>query len=64
MTAEDFNVTPSLASKSWDYHPYVVDSPAACIEVLEHSDFSIGIFVLKPNKAMPLHDHPGMYGIM
>jgi cysteamine dioxygenase len=58
------NVNASLADRKWDYHPYVADSPAACMEVYECPGFSIGIFLLKPHKCMPLHDHPGMHGIM
>jgi hypothetical protein len=64
ITAEDFNVTPSLADRQWDYFPYVSNSPSACMEVYECPEFSLGIFLIKPNKAMPLHDHPGMHGIM
>lgn len=64
LTAQDFNVDVSLAAQQWDYQPYVADSPAACIEVYECPEFSIGIFLLKPNKTMPLHDHPGMHGVM
>ena len=64
LTAEDFKVTPELADRSWDYPPFVKDSPACCMEVYECSDFSIGIFLLKPKMSMPLHDHPGMHGVM
>ena len=64
VTAEDFNVTPSLADRQWDFFPYVSNSPSACMEVYECPEFSLGIFLIKPNKAMPLHDHPGMHGIM
>lgn len=64
VTADDFNVTPSLADKQWDYLPYVSNSPAACMEVYECPHFSVGIFLIKPNQSMPLHDHPGMHGIM
>ena len=64
LTAEDFKVTPELADRSWDYPPFVKDSPACCMEVYECPDFSIGIFLLKPKKSMPLHDHPGMHGVM
>ena len=64
ITAEDFNVAPSLADRQWDFFPYVSNSPSACMEVYECPEFSLGIFLIKPNKAMPLHDHPGMHGIM
>ena len=64
MTPEDFNITPALTQMSWDYPPYVVDAPAACMDVYECQDFSVGIFMLKSNLSMPLHDHPKMQGIM
>ncbi len=64
LTAEDLNISQTLAAKQWDYHPYVMDAPAACMEVYECPEFSVGIFMLKPNKVMPLHDHPGMHGVM
>lgn len=64
ITAEDFRITPSLAEKQWDYLHYVSNSPSACMEVYECPQFSLGIFLIKPNKSMPLHDHPGMHGVM
>lgn len=64
LTSDDFRVTPRVAASQWDYLPYVSDAPAACMEVFECPEFSMSIFFIKPHKAMPLHDHPGMYGIM
>lgn len=64
LTAEDFSLSRSVTSQEWNYLPYVHDSPASCMEVYECPDFSVGIFLIKPNKMMPLHDHPGMNGIM
>ena len=64
LTADDFSLSKSVVDQRWDYLPYVSDSPSACMEVYECPEFSLGIFLLKPNKAIPLHDHPGMHGIM
>ena len=64
LTPEDLHITPAIAEKSWDHSPYVTDSPSICMEVFECPEFSVGVFVLKPKKTMPLHDHPGMHGIL
>jgi len=64
VTAEDLKLNRSVADQRWDYLPYVADAPAACMDVFECPEFSVGIFMLKPHKAIPLHDHPGMHGIM
>ncbi|CAI8006065.1 2-aminoethanethiol dioxygenase [Geodia barretti] len=34
------------------------------MEIYQCPEFSIGIFLIKPHKHMPFHDHPGMYGVM
>lgn len=36
----------------------------AYIHLLETSTFSSGIFILRKNSEMPLHDHPKMHGII
>ena len=50
--------------KNWDYLPYVRNSQAACMDVYECADFSIGILMMKSNSRVPLHNHPNMHGIM
>lgn len=64
LKSDDFCLSPEVADQSWAYPPYITDSAAGCMEVYECQDFSLGIFLLKPNSCMPLHDHPGMHGIM
>ena len=64
LTAEDFNLTTEVTRKSWDFPPFIADSPAAFMEVYESDLFSVGIFMIKPRKTMPFHDHPGMHGLM
>ena len=64
LKAEDFNLTPEVTQKSWDFPPFIVNSPAAFMEVHESDLFSVGIFMLKPQRTMPFHDHPGMFGLM
>ena len=65
LTPEDFNLSPSIAQKSWDYPSLgIFNAPAAFLDVYECKQFSVAIFLLKAKKQMPLHDHPGMFGLM
>ena len=64
LTAKDFNLNLDTVGRPWDFPPFVKDAPAAFIDVYECSQFSITIFMIKANQAMPLHDHPHMFGLM
>lgn len=64
LTAKDFNLSSDNLEKSWDFPPIVKDAPAAFLEVYECNQFSVTIFMLKARQAMPLHDHPHMFGLM
>ncbi|VEL27814.1 unnamed protein product, partial [Protopolystoma xenopodis] len=39
-------------------------APVVYIHIMENEVFSMGIFVLRPGSRIPLHDHPGMFGIL
>lgn len=39
-------------------------APVTYMEVFENSAVTIGVFILKKKSRIPLHDHPGMYGII
>lgn len=39
-------------------------APVTYIEVEENQTFSMGIFLLKSGARIPLHDHPGMHGVL
>lgn len=39
-------------------------APMCVIDVFENSDITIAIFILKHGVRMPLHDHPGMHGLL
>ncbi|XP_015922159.1 2-aminoethanethiol dioxygenase [Parasteatoda tepidariorum] len=39
-------------------------APVTYIEVAENQCFSMGIFLLKSGARIPLHDHPGMHGVL
>lgn len=39
-------------------------APMTYIGILHHDVLSMGIFILKPNMKLPLHNHPHMYGLL
>ncbi|GFY40753.1 2-aminoethanethiol dioxygenase [Trichonephila inaurata madagascariensis] len=39
-------------------------APVTYIEVAENKTFSMGIFLLRSGARIPLHDHPGMHGVL
>lgn len=41
-----------------------VAPPVTYMHVYETDSFSMGVFLLKTGASIPLHDHPGMYGML
>ena len=39
-------------------------APMCVIDVFENQDITIAIFILKHGVTMPMHDHPGMHGLL
>ena len=40
------------------------EAPVTYINVLKHTDVSIGIFIIKSGSRIPLHNHPNMHGLL
>lgn len=59
ITAEDVKLDKSTLD-------YVARQPAPmCVmDIFENKDITIAIFVLKHGVILPMHDHPGMYGLL
>lgn len=59
ITAEDVKLDKSVLD-------YVSTQPAPmCVmDILENKDITIAIFILKHGVMMPMHDHPGMHGLL
>ncbi|OCT69884.1 2-aminoethanethiol dioxygenase [Xenopus laevis] len=38
--------------------------PVTYMHICETSCFSMGVFLLRPGACIPLHDHPGMHGLL
>ncbi|XP_074103795.1 2-aminoethanethiol dioxygenase [Cotesia typhae] len=39
-------------------------APMCCIDIFENNDITIAIFLLKHGETLPLHNHPGMHGLL
>ena len=39
------------------------DAPVTFINVYESNIFTLGIFIIRKGNSLPLHDHPGMFGV-
>jgi cysteamine dioxygenase len=39
-------------------------APMYVMDILENKDITIAIFILKHGITMPMHDHPGMHGLL
>lgn len=59
ITAEDVKLDKNVLD-------YVNKQPAPmCVmDIFENSDITIAIFILKHGVTMPMHDHPGMHGLL
>ncbi|XP_070149482.1 2-aminoethanethiol dioxygenase [Polyergus mexicanus] len=59
ITAEDVKLDKNILD-------YVSRQPAPmCVmDIFENKDITIAIFVLKHGVTMPMHDHPGMHGLL
>lgn len=64
LTSVDLNIDLETINRT---HLQSRDSartaPVHYIEILEHKTFSMSVFILEKQYAMPLHDHPG-YGLL
>ncbi|XP_046493132.1 2-aminoethanethiol dioxygenase [Neodiprion pinetum] len=39
-------------------------APMCVVDIFENQDITIAIFILKQGVTMPMHDHPGMHGLL
>lgn len=57
LNTDDINLDLVLVNK-------VSTAPVTFIHVTENSHFTMSVFVMKEGTRIPLHDHPGMHGIL
>lgn len=61
-TAEHVNFPRQYLNPQLWEHPD--KAPVSCIEIFEDDHLTMGIFILKPNGKLPLHNHPQMHGLI
>nr|XP_020648838.1 2-aminoethanethiol dioxygenase [Pogona vitticeps] len=60
VRAEDLRLVPRGPSAV----PGPVQPPVSYMHICETESFSMGVFVLRAGACIPLHDHPGMNGLL
>ncbi|XP_053778905.1 2-aminoethanethiol dioxygenase isoform X1 [Desmodus rotundus] len=61
VRAEDLNIAPRKATLQ-PLPPNL--PPVTYMHIYETDGFSLGVFLLKSGTSIPLHDHPGMHGML
>ncbi|XP_039767480.1 2-aminoethanethiol dioxygenase [Ornithorhynchus anatinus] len=61
VRAEDLNIAPRKAAAP-PPPPHL--PPVTYMHICETDGFSLGVFLLKSGTSIPLHDHPGMHGML
>lgn len=64
LTAHDLHFDESLISRKTPFNPASGEAPVTYVDIWEDDHFSMSIFVLKPGTRLPMHDHPGMHGLI
>ncbi|XP_023695399.1 2-aminoethanethiol dioxygenase-like [Paramormyrops kingsleyae] len=62
VRAADLKITPRKAESSAMSAPHT--PPVTYMHICETDVFSMGVFLLKTGASIPLHDHPGMNGML
>jgi cysteamine dioxygenase len=61
-TAEDVNLHPQFMTEGlWQRSN---KAPVTYVDIYEDYNVTIGIFILKPDMKLPLHNHPQMHGLI
>ncbi|XP_007895409.1 2-aminoethanethiol (cysteamine) dioxygenase a [Callorhinchus milii] len=66
VRAEDLNIRPRRSADSPPVAPRQRQSrpPVTYMHISETEGFSMGVFLLDGGTCIPLHDHPGMHGLL
>jgi len=64
LTAHDVNFDGALVRDPRPFDPDCGLAPVTFIDLWKDEHFSMSIFVLKPGTRLPMHDHPGMHGLI
>jgi len=64
LTSHDVNLDGGLVRDTTPFNPDCGLAPVTFIDMWKDEHFSMSIFVLKPGTRLPMHDHPGMHGLI
>ncbi|XP_070541248.1 2-aminoethanethiol dioxygenase-like [Ptychodera flava] len=65
VKTSDLNLKPRNTGQTEPYNKSSsVSAPVTYMHIWEDEHFTMGIFLLKHGCRIPLHDHPGMFGIL
>lgn len=64
IRAADLNVAPRNSKASSAASAGLQSPPVGYMHICETEVFSMGVFLLKTGASIPLHDHPGMNGML
>lgn len=64
VTTQDLNLDHQLLYDRGTFNASRDGAPVTYMQLYEDSDVTICVFILKRGVRLPLHDHPGMYGLL
>ncbi|KAK7079240.1 hypothetical protein SK128_006067 [Halocaridina rubra] len=64
ITPEELNLDVKLLTDRGPYDASRDGAPVTYMQLYEDNDVTICVFILKRGVRLPLHDHPGMFGIL
>ncbi|XP_045600514.1 2-aminoethanethiol dioxygenase [Procambarus clarkii] len=64
VTTHHLNLDPRLIQDRGTFNASRDGAPVTYMQLYEDSDVTICVFILKRGVRLPLHDHPGMYGLL
>lgn len=64
LTPKDLQLDPALLQDHGVFNPSRDGAPVTYMQIYEDLDLTICVFILKRGVRLPLHDHPGMFGLL
>lgn len=62
LTLRDINIDPEAITR--ENLETNNSAPCTFIDIYQHINFNVALFILRENFTLPLHDHPQMHGIL
>ena len=64
LSSHEVNLDGALVCDTTQFDPDCGLAPVTFIDLWKDEHFSMSIFILKPGTRLPMHDHPGMHGLI